>query len=80
MKLLNATAAEDLIIKPVDGQKRVAGAVINWALVTMHHDDQSCMDPVYATEANVFGANSWYFAQHFKPSRRTALILLRKIN
>jgi thiamine thiazole synthase len=45
VKLLNATAAEDLIIKPVDGQKRVAGAVINWALVTMHHDDQSCMDP-----------------------------------
>lgn len=46
VKLFNATSAEDLIIKAgADGQKRVAGAVTNWALVSMHHDDQSCMDP-----------------------------------
>lgn len=24
---------------------RIAGVVTNWTLVTMHHDDQSCMDP-----------------------------------
>jgi len=46
VKLFNATAVEDLIIKPAaDGTKRVAGAVTNWALVSQHHDDQSCMDP-----------------------------------
>lgn len=46
VKLFNATAVEDLIIKTgVDGVKRVGGAVTNWALVSMHHDDQSCMDP-----------------------------------
>mmetsp|Transcript_30021 Transcript_30021/g.52705 ORF Transcript_30021/g.52705 Transcript_30021/m.52705 type:complete len:340 (+) Transcript_30021:38-1057(+) len=41
IKLFNATAAEDLIFK----QGRVAGAVTNWALVTLNHDTQSCMDP-----------------------------------
>lgn len=46
VKLFNATACEDLIIKAgADGTKRVAGAVTNWALVSQHHDDQSCMDP-----------------------------------
>jgi thiamine thiazole synthase len=46
VKLFNATAAEDLIVKPsADGSKRVAGAVTNWALVAQHHGDQSCMDP-----------------------------------
>uniref|UniRef100_A0A093V8N5 Thiamine thiazole synthase n=1 Tax=Talaromyces marneffei PM1 TaxID=1077442 RepID=A0A093V8N5_TALMA len=39
---------EDLITRP--GQNgiedvRIAGVVTNWTLVTMHHDDQSCMDP-----------------------------------
>jgi thiamine thiazole synthase len=41
VKLFNATAVEDLIVK----DKKVAGVVTNWALVTMNHDTQSCMDP-----------------------------------
>ncbi|KAK3321638.1 Thi4 family-domain-containing protein [Apodospora peruviana] len=47
VKLFNATAVEDLITrKGDDGEKlRVAGVVTNWTLVSMHHDDQSCMDP-----------------------------------
>jgi len=46
VKLFNATAVEDLITRP-DGQGgiRIAGVVTNWTLVSMHHDDQSCMDP-----------------------------------
>jgi thiamine thiazole synthase len=31
--------------KDANGGIRVAGVVTNWTLVTMHHDDQSCMDP-----------------------------------
>lgn len=48
IKLFNATAVEDLITRPSDkgdGSVRIAGVVTNWTLVTMHHDDQSCMDP-----------------------------------
>lgn len=46
VKLFNATAVEDLITRPTAGGGiRVAGVVTNWTLVTMHHDDQSCMDP-----------------------------------
>jgi thiamine thiazole synthase len=42
----NATTVEDLITrKDGNGGIRVAGVVTNWTLVTMHHDDQSCMDP-----------------------------------
>lgn len=41
VKLFNAVAAEDLIVKG----NRVAGVVTNWALVSMNHDTQSCMDP-----------------------------------
>ncbi|KAI5081604.1 hypothetical protein GOP47_0001347 [Adiantum capillus-veneris] len=41
VKLFNAVAAEDLIVK----DDRVAGVVTNWALVSMNHDSQSCMDP-----------------------------------
>ncbi|MCL7023873.1 hypothetical protein MKW94_019788 [Papaver nudicaule] len=41
VKLFNAVAAEDLIVK----NERVAGVVTNWALVSMNHDTQSCMDP-----------------------------------
>nr|GEW90541.1 thiamine thiazole synthase, chloroplastic-like [Tanacetum cinerariifolium] len=41
VKLFNAVAAEDSIIK----EGRVAGVVTNWAFVTMNHDTQSCMDP-----------------------------------
>ncbi|KAH7364696.1 thiazole biosynthetic enzyme [Rhexocercosporidium sp. MPI-PUGE-AT-0058] len=46
IKLFNATAVEDLITRAnPDGSLRIAGVVTNWTLVTMHHDDQSCMDP-----------------------------------
>ncbi|MCJ1296305.1 thiamine metabolism- protein [Xylographa carneopallida] len=47
IKLFNATAVEDLITRPAgpNGRVRIAGVVTNWTLVTMHHDDQSCMDP-----------------------------------
>lgn len=46
VKLFNATSVEDLIVKEIDGEKRVAGVVTNWALVTLFgHDTQSCMDP-----------------------------------
>ncbi|XP_066395340.1 thiamine thiazole synthase 2, chloroplastic-like [Miscanthus floridulus] len=41
VKLFNAVAVEDLIVK----QGRVGGVVTNWALVSMNHDTQSCMDP-----------------------------------
>ena len=47
IKLFNATSVEDLITRPtsVEGGVRIAGVVTNWTLVSMHHDDQSCMDP-----------------------------------
>jgi thiamine thiazole synthase len=47
IKLFNATTVEDLITRQdaATGELRVAGVVTNWTLVTMHHDDQSCMDP-----------------------------------
>ncbi|KAK0613714.1 Thi4 family protein [Immersiella caudata] len=56
VKLFNATTVEDLITRKhdgdadgevgaEDGKVRVAGVVTNWTLVSMHHDDQSCMDP-----------------------------------
>jgi thiamine thiazole synthase len=51
VKLFNATAVEDLITRPAEDKGegaasvRVAGVVTNWTLVSMHHDDQSCMDP-----------------------------------
>lgn len=48
VKLFNATAVEDLITRPLgdgSGGVRIAGVVTNWTLVSMHHDDQSCMDP-----------------------------------
>ncbi|XP_031265061.1 thiamine thiazole synthase, chloroplastic [Pistacia vera] len=41
VKLFNAVAAEDLIVK----ENRIGGVVTNWALVSMNHDTQSCMDP-----------------------------------
>lgn len=48
IKLFNATCVEDLITRPVPGEPnsvRIAGVVTNWTLVTLHHDDHSCMDP-----------------------------------
>lgn len=44
--MMNATAVEDLIIRPdFEGKQRVAGVVTNWTLVSLNHDTQSCMDP-----------------------------------
>lgn len=48
IKLFNATTVEDLITRRTaggSGDVRIAGVVTNWTLVSMHHDDQSCMDP-----------------------------------
>jgi len=50
VKLFNATTVEDLITRPAPSSEdpnavRIAGVVTNWTLVSMHHDDQSCMDP-----------------------------------
>jgi thiamine thiazole synthase len=50
IKLFNATTVEDLITRPAPTSSdphavRIAGVVTNWTLVSMHHDDQSCMDP-----------------------------------
>lgn len=48
VKLFNATTVEDLITRPLPNGAsgvRIAGVVTNWTLVSMHHDDQSCMDP-----------------------------------
>lgn len=49
VKMFNATTVEDLITRPSEEEGaagvRIAGVVTNWTLVSMHHDDQSCMDP-----------------------------------
>ncbi|KAL3100927.1 hypothetical protein niasHS_001387 [Heterodera schachtii] len=58
VKLFNATAVEDLIIKrqqqsetgegpgkSVQQQQHVVGVVTNWTLVALNHHSQSCMDP-----------------------------------
>ena len=46
VKLFNATCVEDLITRTdADGGISLSGVVTNWTLVSMHHDDQSCMDP-----------------------------------
>jgi len=50
IKLFNATCVEDLITRSAHSASnpnavQIAGVVTNWTLVSMHHDDQSCMDP-----------------------------------
>ena len=46
MKLFNATAVEDLIVREDAVRGRyVGGAVTNWTLVSLNHDTQMCMDP-----------------------------------
>jgi thiamine thiazole synthase len=49
VKLFNATCVEDLVTRPgASGSAQdvqIAGVVTNWTLVTLHHDDHSCMDP-----------------------------------
>ena len=58
--LLNATAVEDLIVRPDPESKgegqRVAGVVTNWTLVALNHDTQSCMDPNVITAPVVISA------------------------
>jgi hypothetical protein len=56
VKLFNATAVEDLLVRDDEVRGRhVAGVVTNWTLVTLHHDTQSCMDP-NVIEAKVRGS------------------------
>lgn len=46
VKLFNATAVEDLVIREDAVRGRyVGGAVTNWTLVSLNHDTQMCMDP-----------------------------------
>ncbi|KAK5104962.1 thiamine metabolism- protein [Lithohypha guttulata] len=48
VKLFNATCVEDLITRSapeLPSGVRICGVVTNWTLVTIHHDDHSCMDP-----------------------------------
>ncbi|KAI1793416.1 Thi4-domain-containing protein [Ganoderma leucocontextum] len=58
--LMNATAVEDLIVRPdpaTQGERqRVAGVVTNWTLVALNHDTQSCMDPNVITAPVVVSA------------------------
>ncbi|KAI0632076.1 Thi4-domain-containing protein [Trametes polyzona] len=56
--LLNATAVEDLVVRPDPrgAGQRVAGVVTNWTLVALNHDTQSCMDPNVLTAPVVVSA------------------------
>jgi len=47
VKLFNATAAEDLVVRHDEarGGYYVGGVVTNWTLVSLNHDTQMCMDP-----------------------------------
>ena len=45
VKLFNAVAVEDLLIKHVEGGSAVRGVVTNWSLVAQNHENLSCMDP-----------------------------------
>mmetsp|Transcript_16265 Transcript_16265/g.38176 ORF Transcript_16265/g.38176 Transcript_16265/m.38176 type:complete len:322 (-) Transcript_16265:101-1066(-) len=45
VKLFNAVAVEDLLVRQEQEGVRVRGVVTNWSLVTQNHDTQSCMDP-----------------------------------
>ncbi|KAL7280002.1 hypothetical protein ACG7TL_006415 [Trametes sanguinea] len=59
--LMNATAVEDLIVRPdprdpAGQRQRVAGVVTNWTLVALNHDTQSCMDPNVITAPVIISA------------------------
>ncbi|EJT96874.1 thiazole biosynthetic enzyme [Dacryopinax primogenitus] len=57
VRLFNATAVEDLIVRPDHtGRQRVGGVVTNWTLVSLHHDSQSCMDPNTITAPVIISA------------------------
>ncbi|KAJ1309324.1 hypothetical protein OPQ81_004985 [Rhizoctonia solani] len=53
VRMFNATAVEDLIVKPGG---RVAGVVTNYTLVALNHHTQSCMDPQVITAPVVISA------------------------
>ncbi|CUA68909.1 Thiamine thiazole synthase [Rhizoctonia solani] len=53
VRMFNATAVEDLVVKP-DG--RVAGVVTNYTLVALNHHTQSCMDPQVITAPVIISA------------------------
>ena len=65
--MMNATAVEDLIVRPdplaphPTQQQRVAGVVTNWTLVALNHDTQSCMDPNVITAPVVISATGACF-------------------
>jgi ribulose 1,5-bisphosphate synthetase/thiazole synthase len=76
VKLFNATAAEDLIVRTdkdgsvvAKGSKYVGGVVTNWALVTAAHDTQSCMDP-NVVEAQVGIGTHGHAVVHVPPKKR----------
>eukprot|EP01059_Diplonema_ambulator_P005942 TRINITY_DN1570_c0_g4_i1.p1 TRINITY_DN1570_c0_g4~~TRINITY_DN1570_c0_g4_i1.p1 ORF type:complete len:329 (+),score=110.64 TRINITY_DN1570_c0_g4_i1:60-989(+) len=45
VKLFNAVAVEDLLIRHEEGGSAVRGVVTNWSLVAQNHENMSCMDP-----------------------------------
>eukprot|EP00754_Rhynchopus_humris_P047367 Rhum_TRINITY_DN695_c0_g1::Rhum_TRINITY_DN695_c0_g1_i1::g.1949::m.1949/K03146/THI4, THI1; thiamine thiazole synthase len=45
VKLFNAVAVEDLLIKHEEAGSAVRGVVTNWSLVAQNHENMSCMDP-----------------------------------
>ncbi|XP_042056305.1 thiamine thiazole synthase, chloroplastic-like [Salvia splendens] len=71
VKLFNAIAAEELIVK----SGHIAGVVMNWAIVSMNHDTQSCMDP-NVMEAKVIVVSS---CSHDGPFGATGVKRLRSI-
>ncbi len=53
VKLFNATAVEDLVVREDPEKGRyVGGAVTNWTLVSLNHDTQMCMDPNVRSHAS----------------------------
>jgi len=56
--LFNATAVEDLIVRPdpLSSSQRIGGVVTNWTLVALNHMTQSCMDPNTITAPVVISA------------------------
>jgi len=46
VKMFNATAVEDLVVREDAARgKYIGGVVTNWTLVALNHGTQSCMDP-----------------------------------
>nr|XP_027189294.1 thiamine thiazole synthase, chloroplastic-like [Cicer arietinum] len=80
VKLFNDVAVEDLIVK----EGRVGGVVMNWTLVSIKHDKQSCMNP-HVMEAKVVvsscGHDGPFGASGLKMFERVGMIdFVRGIN